>query len=339
MRSPVSSLLAFGALVAVGVGGYELWTVATAPSAPSPAPTGGADDDLAMLASLADAGAASAHWLLAAAAGRQYATHGSEGAIDVRSAPGGPSAPLAPVGAPIAGLAVAGDTLWITTGHSVLRVPGDGGAPVIVAERLAQPRAIAADGKTVVVVDFDTSTGGLLGASRVVRIVEASGPTLRSVVLGRYPGPIANVALDQGTAYWADRLEGNLLAAAAEDAEPRVLASSRGIPGQVLIVGDSLVWVEQRGEALWIMPKIGGAPRLLVQDLAGFAHVVAHGARVAWVNEAAVSGKFRVLEVPIDGGDPVALGAPGDAIDALASDGTRLFWMRDGVIAELGRTD
>jgi hypothetical protein len=51
---------------------------------------------------------------------------------------------------------------------------------------------------------------------------------------------------------------------------------------------------------------------------------------VAWVNEAAVEGKFRVLEVPVAGGDVTAVSRAVDAVDALACDGKRLFWLRDG---------
>jgi hypothetical protein len=76
-----------------------------------------------------------------------------------------------------------------------------------------------------------------------------------------------------------------------------------------------------------------------VQDFAGFAHLVAHGNRVAWVNEAAVEGKFRVLEVPIGGGEIVAISPAVDSVDGLAFDGQRLFWLRDGVVQPVDSGD
>jgi hypothetical protein len=110
-----------------------------------------------------------------------------------------------------------------------------------------------------------------------------------------------------------------------------------------VVVGDTIVWDEKRTEALWAMPRGGGKPRQLLQDFAGFAHLVAHGTRVAWVNEAAVEGQFRVLESDVgqDGGgdEVIPVSPPVDSIDALACDGSRLYWVRDGVASLVDRGD
>jgi hypothetical protein len=327
--------------MAVGIGGFELWKVATAPSE-QPAPPE-VDDDLAMLATLTDA-APTFPRLLAVSGGKRFTTHGAEGAIEVEAVgdagrDGGRAAPvphLSPLGVPIAAVALGGDALWVAAGSSVRRIPLDGSAPQIVTDKLTHPQALAADAHSVVVVDLDATTPGLLRASRVLRLAaHPDGSFAAPAVLGRYPGEVSNVALDDGTAYWADRLEGSLLSSASAAVDPRVLLRDRGLPGQVLVVGDTLVWVEERSDALWAMPKTGGVPRQLAQDFAGFAHLVARRRRVAWVNEAAVDGKYTVLEVPLEGGDTVALTEPVEAIDALASDGERLYMLRDGVVTEV----
>lgn len=331
MTPQTRSLLALGALVAVGVGGFRLWTLANEPSRlPEVAP----DDDLAMLAAITDGGPAATLDRLAAGSGRLVVASGADGTIELQPA-GGASTVLGHVGLPVAGLAVAGDAVWVSAGRAVRRVPLDGGAPVEVTDRLVHPQAIAADGHSVVVVDTDPTTPGLLRASRVVRLPAGAPPRDAALseltVLGQYQGEVASIVLDQGTAFWADRLEGSILAAPAGAEAPTVLATDRGLPGAVVVVDDQVVWVEQRSESLWAVPRTGGAPRQVVQDFAGFAHVVAHGRRVAWVNESAVDGKFRVLEVPLEGGDVIAVSPAVEAIDGLASDGERLFWLRDGV--------
>jgi hypothetical protein len=86
------------------------------------------------------------------------------------------------------------------------------------------------------------------------------------------------------------------------------------------------------------MPKKGGLPRRILQDFAGMASFVVAGPSVAWVNEEAVAGGFRVFRAPIDpdaqGADGDALTTPIDAAIALASDGKRIFWAHEGVVGE-----
>ena len=96
--------------------------------------------------------------------------------------------------------------------------------------------------------------------------------------------------------------------------------------------GDALVWVEKSSESLWTMPKGGGPPRRLAQDFAGFANVIADARGVFWTNEAAVDGEFRVLGVGPTG-EETTLSAPVDGVDALATDGERLYWERNGAVS------
>jgi hypothetical protein len=357
LRSQASSLVALAGLVAVSLGGWLLWSG----SAPPPHVRPGQlppDDDLEMMARMIEAGPAPVADLMAATAGALVTARGDDGEVqawrprgrvDSRDSgnigktgdTGNPadaadagmlSVVLARVGSPVTGLAVAGGSAWVAAGHGVRRIPLAGGPPSVLTDALDGPLALVADGRTVVVVDVDARTPGLLRASRVVAIDAATGAL---TVLGRTQGEAAGLALDAGVVYWADRLEGTVLSAPASGGPARVLAQDRGLPELPTIAGGTLAWVERRSSTLVAIPKAGGAPRPLAQDFAGFAHLTADGAAFAWVNEAAVEGRFRVLEVPAEGGETESLTDAVDAIDAIASDGTHLYWMRDDRVARI----
>ena len=258
--------------------------------------------------------------------------HGSDGTIDVQPTDGGASTVLTRIGVPVAGLTLGPDAAWVTAGRTVRRLPLDGGVPMVITNQLVRPQAIAAGDGAVLVVDVDPTTPGMLRASRVLRLPAAAPAGAAFTVLGTYQGEVDDVAVDRGDAFWADPLEGSVLAATAQAATPTILASERGLPGAVVVAADQVVWVEKRSESLWAVARTGGTPRRLAQDFAGFAHLVAHGDRVAWVNEAAVEGRFRVLEVPVAGGDVTPVSPAVDTVDALACDGKRLFWLREGAV-------
>jgi len=226
-------------------------------------------------------------------------------------------------------MALAGDALWVTTTHAVEKLPIAAREAQRVADGLAGPRAIASDGTWVFVVDVNGSRQGMTHGSAVVRIAAAGGEL---TVLGKSDGEIANLAIDDASVYWADRLDGSLVVVPKTGGAPHVLATDRGLPGFVAVQGDALVWVEKRGDSLWTMPKKGGPPRRLAQDFAGFANVVVDARGVFWTNEEAVDGRFRVLTVGKTG-EVETVSAAVDGVDALASDGERLLWDRNGVIS------
>lgn len=294
------------------------------------------DDDLEMLARIVDGSAlpaqphdrlvlgANGAYVLLAAAGVVEHVPQQDASIDV----------LTRVPPPAWDMALGGDSLWITGGGGVTRVRLDGAPTSLVTAGLSRPRAIASDGRWVFVVDTDAAPTGMLRASRVVRIATDGGAPS---VVGSYQGEVTNVALDGTSAYWADRLEGAILAAPEAGGEPHALAHDRGLPEQVLVDATSVYWVEKRSESLWKMPKAGGAPVALARDFAGFAHAVVHGDSIAWVNESAVDGGFRVMSVPVAGGDERTVSATVEAIDALASDGAHLYWLRGGAVSEVAQ--
>ena len=322
------SLIALAGLVAIGIGGWLLWPTAApriAPHVESP------DDDLEMLAALLDAAGPRIPDLLVAGPAALYVAHSAEGTIEAHARTGEPRL-VARIGAPVREMTLAGDSLLLTTGRSVQRLAVTGGSPTIVTDRLTRPHAIASDGQWVFVVDVDAGSTGLLRASSVVRIPVTGGDP---VVLGRYQGEVTNVALGGDSAYWADRLEGNIVSVPKGGGEPRVLASDRGLPGQVVVAGDTVAWVEKRSETLWAMPRTGGTPRQLAQDFAGFARVVVRGGDIVWVGESPVDAEFHLLSVPVAGGEIAPAGPAAGSIDALASDGSRLFWLREGTAGEV----
>jgi hypothetical protein len=182
-------------------------------------------------------------------------------------------------------------------------------------------------------VDVEAARGGLTHANVVVRIPSAGGG--ERTVLGHADGEVTNLALDDANVYWAERLEGTIVAAPRSGGPSRVLASERGLPGAIAADADSLYWVEKRSESLWTVPKAGGSPRQLTQDFAGFANLLVDPRGIVWTNEAALDGLFRVLVLPRDGGDVRPASAAVDAIDALASDGATLYWDRGGAVSRV----
>ncbi len=76
-------------------------------------------------------------------------------------------------------------------------------------------------------------------------------------------------------------------------------------------------------------------PRQLVQDFAGFAHLVVGARGVYWTNEAAVDGTYRVFLFAHGASEPVPVTPAVEAIDALASDGMRIYWLRHGTAEEV----
>jgi hypothetical protein len=340
VRDPVSTpernrqaLLGLAALVAIGIGSWFLFTRAReAREAQSRV----IEDDLEMLARIVDGSAMAAvpHDRLVLGASSAYVLLAAPGVIESVPPAGAEVGVLGRVPAPASDMALGGDSLWVTGGGGVTRVPLDGAPTSLVAAGLSRAHAIASDGRWVFVVDVDATPTGMLRASRVLKIATSGGaPT----VIGSHQGEVTDVALDGTSAYWADRLEGSILAVPESGGEPQALAHDRGLPEQVLVDAKSVYWVEKRSESLWKMPKAGGAPVQLAQDFAGFAHAVVHGESIAWVNEAAVDGGFRVLSVPVAGGQVRTVSDTVDAIDALASDGAHLYWLRGGAVSEVAQ--
>jgi hypothetical protein len=262
-----------------------------------------------------------------------YLAHATDRAVTVTepaTGDGGAPRVLAHLEAPAHGMAYAAGALWITANHSVLRVPVGGGEARSIAE-LGRPRSISCDGTSVFVVDVDPAVTGLTHANAVVRIPTAGGD---HVVLGRSDGEIPNLVLDDANVYWADRLEGTIVAVPKEGGTPRVLASDRGLPGPIALRGDALTWVEKRSESLWTMPAAGGMPRRVTQDFAGFGEVVVDARGPSWVPEEAVNGVFHVLALS-DAGEATAISPAARSIDAIASDGTHLYWAHEGQVGRL----
>jgi hypothetical protein len=320
-----------GLLVLGGAGAWWLFRDESR-RAPVPAP----HDDLDLVAALMDAnaGEVTPDRLVATPDAVVLARASDRALVAVSTRDGvakdGRTHLLAHLEAPARGLAYAAGQLWVTTGHEVEVVPIGGGEPRRVAE-LAKPRALAADERAVYVVDVDPGNSGLTHANAVLRI---SGDGKDRQSLGRSDGEISDLVVDDANVYWADQLEGSIVAVAKTGGPARPLATDRGLPGSLAASGDALFWVERRSESLWTMAKKGGTPTRLEQDFAGFANLVADARGVFWTNEAAVDGQFSVLKVG-PGGESMAVSIAVDEVSALASDGTNLWWARGGAVSKV----
>jgi hypothetical protein len=331
---PSSSVLVSALVVAVLVG-LAAWWLAAAPEPPPP-PRPAPVDDLQMLAALTDgATTATAGDVLVAGTAGTFLARASDRTVVALPEDGGEPRTLAHLDAPARAMALAEGTLWLTAREQIVKVPLDRSEPSVLACGIGGPRAIAADARWVFVVDVEPKLTGLTHASTIVRVDVTTRDTK---VLGRSGGEVTNVALDGTSVYWADRLDGSIVAAPKDGGEPRTLTTDRGLPGSIAVTGDDLVWVEKRSESLWTMPRTGGVPRRLLQDFAGFANVMVDARSVYWSNEAAVDGSFRVLSVPLSGGDeatPLTPAVP--SVEGLATDGTRLLWEHGGRVDSVKR--
>jgi hypothetical protein len=321
-----ASVALLGLFLSAGIGAW--WAFAGSERrAPLPAP----HDDLDLVMSWLDAGTTDTGLdLLVGAGGGMVLARASDRTLVAVSTEDAGTRTLTHLDSAAQGLAFAGATLWATTRHAVVAVPLGGGEARTIAE-LTKPRSIVADGQRVCVVDAEPGTPGLTAAS--VLVCMSTNGTDRRVV-GRSGGEILGLALDEGTVYWVDRLEGNVLAEGHHGEGARILATDRGLPGSLAVAGDAIYWVEKRSESLWKMPKSGGAPERVTQDFAGFANLLVGPRGVFWTNEAAVDGEFRVLTVG-PAGESTAASRAVDGIDALAWSNGQLYWARSGVVSRV----
>jgi hypothetical protein len=340
----------------LAAGGIAAWTLWPAPHAPRPDPAH--DDDFEWPAP-SPLGREATEDVYAADPSGVFFASAREHTLQ--------RVPLETGGAPAAGAdagvdAAAGEVLLRLDPHEEVAVMATGGGTVCFASGLGAPRgrmtvraapeaggpfktvradgprvlAMACDRDAIFVVSADDAGGGLLPKSNVERLPMGDRPSrAENVTLGHSDGAVTSLALDETHVYWADSIDEKILAAAKRGGSgaPTVLAEDRGLPRSIVAFGDALFWVEQRGESVWTMPKNGGPPRLVVQDFAGFSHLGVGPGGVFWVNEAAVSGGFRVLRAPLGGGDatPVSPDSPAvDGIDALMVVGANVLWARDG---------
>jgi hypothetical protein len=310
------------------------WCVASGNRAQTTVPTTTPTDDLDLVALLHDGGAANEAPvnLVAARAGIIYVARADDRTIVATPAPSGAPTTLMHLPEPAWGLALDDASAWVTStrnGGGVLeRLALAGQAqPAVVASGFTRPRAVTSDGTNVFLVDAGAHGSGLLSKSTIVRIPVAGGD---SVKIATVEGVVSGVALDAANVYWADSLEGAVLAAPKTGGMPHALLHDRGLPRDVVIDGDALVWVEQRSESLWTVPASGGVPRQIVQDFGGFTHLVASARGVWWTNETAVDGSYRVFLMAHGAAEPVPVTPAVDAIEGLASDGARVYWLHGG---------
>jgi hypothetical protein len=335
LRKNLALLLTLVVLTAGGVG-VAWWLQPRGPIAPLPVRP--PDDDLQLLIALHDASEPleRPRDRLAAARGELVLVRASDRRVVAFPTDGGAPRTLARLDDPAWGVALAGGSLFLSTARgAVVRVGLGGGAPHVVTDALANPRALASDGPSIFVVDVDAREAGLLRHSAIVRISADGSP---ASVLARSDGVVDSLALDGANVYWADPLDGAIRAVPKAGGEIRTLAAERGLPEQLVLSGDTLTWVERRSESLFTMPTSGGIPHVVAEDFAGFANLVVDRRGAWWMSEGAVDGRYRVLTVPVGGGDSQPAGDSAEPIDALASDGVHLYWARNGEVSRADAT-
>jgi hypothetical protein len=330
----VFPLLGLALVVALALAVWQRSTVTQHAQLPPRPP----DDDLPVLPAMLDAGAefGPARDVLLAGTEELYLSRANDHTIVAMPKSSSKRRVLARLDGPVWGMALAGGALWLSTSlaapdkakrGALMRLSLPHGTPDVIADGFAAPRAVASDGQWVFVVDVDSSAAELLPESAIERIPVGGG---QPTVMARCRGEVAALAVDEERVYWADRFDGTIMAAAKAGGGAQVLAGERGLPGEIVVDESAIYWVEEQSESLWSMPKAGGLPRRLAQDFAGLVSLTADARSIGWMNATAVDGAFHVLTVPKTGGDPRGVTLGVDAIGAIASDGTGMYWERDG---------
>ena len=162
----------------------------------------------------------------------------------------------------------------------------------------------------------------------------------QGVVLGPLGGARSRTSPSMAThtVYWADALEGSIVAApidtAARRPDPRARARSPH--------GGSWRTTTRSSGSKSGANRCGPCPRREARHgrwcktSREFGSFVVAGGYIVWVNEEAVANGFRVFRASTGAGastETTSLTESADAAIAIASDGTRVFWMRDGTLA------
>jgi hypothetical protein len=193
------------------------------------------------------------------------------------------------------------------------------------------PRFLVVDAKNVYWTDDgDGSSGG------AVLSVPIDGGTVTTLATGLVsPG---GIAVDASNVYWVDfgvlNPPGDVMKVALGGGTPVTLATSSGTPTHMTIDANNVYWTD--GDAVWQVPKGGGAPLMVAEDKGGLTSGVAvDSTYVYWTSEASPDGGSplntgSVMKTPIGGGATTVL-ATGQSIPLdLKVDATNLYWVNQG---------
>ncbi|MFO0593253.1 MAG: hypothetical protein U0441_37270 [Polyangiaceae bacterium] len=211
---------------------------------------------------------------------------------------------------------------WVESLESgrVMKMPLEGGPPVLIASGEPSPNQIAAGGGYVYWTNTTSdATGG-------VRRVKASGGDVEDVAKGRVAA--LGVAVDDTHVYWTEQGTQSVRSLAFGDipGEGAVLADSLDQPSLVT-VNDKYIAFTAIGATggLYTYSK-NGSEGGKVADAPGANAVTLLDSVVCWTTFFAGTSKEDVSCVGFDGEGRMEIAGERDEPTGLVSDGTRLYW-------------
>jgi len=216
-------------------------------------------------------------------------------------------------------IALANDSVYFTCFQfGILSVPLGGGVPVTVG-RVLTPTSVAADSANV----YFTS-GDAVGA-----VPFDAGGVAHSLV--QMPPDLANnIAIDSTSIYWTSgpgTVGGSLLKTALDGGPVTTLVSGACVPSYVTIHGSAAYYLAC--DKVLSVPLSGGTPTSLASTANASAQgIAADDTNVYWSEQPNGTGGqcAVIMKAPIGGGASTTLLVTQLYPNALATDGTNLYW-------------
>jgi hypothetical protein len=208
-------------------------------------------------------------------------------------------------------------TVFGSTTGQVLKMPITGGTPVVLANNVAGPRAIAFD---AVYVYWSATSGNSIWRGPI------NSPLMGVAVATGYNAP-QGLFVNGSYLYWLDSGDGKAWRSTPSGATPTQLAS--GV-GRHIAVDASYVYTGDPGNTQSLVqrfPLAGGAATTLCTAPQGLDGMAIDGTSV-YFSIGQVPG--QVMKVPLAGGAAQTVVSGQSAPGSLAVDGTSVYWTNGG---------